>query len=346
MRTFQIALVCLAACGIAPQTTEAQIHVGRFGGVSIDVPLVSVDVLPFGGGTRVRAPFTSVNTGIYGSFHPGGYHLAGPGSYSYGHGIDGPHVGIPVYPSHVHHPYTHSPHAYRVPIYSSPLQAFPYYGDVTLGYAMPPGQFVYPRPYDSLHNEVPSSQTLGHQSEVYGNYRAARPIQAFEGQNFPEVVIDEKTLLQSAKTLRDSLARRPDDADIWLDYLNPDLISEVVISGSDPSSLVDLLKNYDGLSGNASLSHLWTEPGFRRTHQGLRYLVANGAFQDPPTSAQPAVIPTPIPIPDASPNQSPLLDEATQLPELDKAEEKDASDTPPDEVDVIRDHLEGIPSPT
>lgn len=67
---FRISPVVIS--GLIGMTTatiaEAQlVRVGPFGGVEVRLPRlgVSVDVLPFWGGTRVRAPFTSVDTGWY-----------------------------------------------------------------------------------------------------------------------------------------------------------------------------------------------------------------------------------------------------------------------------------------
>lgn len=111
-----------------PAANAQMVRVGPFGGVSVRVPFfgVGVDVLPFGQGTRVRAPFTSVNTGVY---------RAGYRSLPYA-----PYDVVPVYPA---------------PIYSAPV----YPGSVpSYEYPLPYDQ-VAPGPYAHAYDPpiVPSS---------------------------------------------------------------------------------------------------------------------------------------------------------------------------------------------
>lgn len=50
-------------------TAKAQVVVvGPAGGVRVRAPFVSVDVLPFHRGTRLRVPYAAINTGFYRSY--------------------------------------------------------------------------------------------------------------------------------------------------------------------------------------------------------------------------------------------------------------------------------------
>jgi hypothetical protein len=88
-------------------------------------------------------------------------------------------------------------------------------------------------------------------------------------------------LRASALQLKRSLSVRRDDGDVWIDYLAPDRIVETVDSGAAPGSLSDLLLNYEGVVGNASLSAIRAASGFNETHRLLR------AFVSSPTLASP-----------------------------------------------------------
>lgn len=280
MKMLPIAIAGLIVSLLFQCSAEAQFRHGRYGGVHISIPLGG-----FG----------------YGGFSPGhygyGHHGYRRGSFGYGgfgyggyrHPGFAPHVGIPRYP--VNH--------YRVPLYRVPISRVPIYSVRAVPshrYVAPRRSYVYPQP--SLHRLAPSEMV-----DIAGD------IDGYQPDLTSESLVDENSLLQSAGELRGSLSRRINDADVWLEYLDPDLIIDTVQSRGDGSRLQDLLRNYDGLSGNADLSDLWIAPGFRRTHQGLRAYVkeATGLVEATP-QAQSDVAPT------ATPNADPQADSLRDLP--------------------------------
>ncbi len=305
--TFSVAVGLAAALTLA-NDAAAQIAIGPFGGVSVRAPFVGVDVLPFGGGTRVRAPFTSVNTGLYG---------VGYGGLSYG-GVGYGDVGRYGYGGYGGYGYRGYGSAYR----AAPIAGYRGYGYPTYGYgygygtnsyvresrydvlAVPvpvyrdryfddPG-YVYPEPIDAPEYDVPS-------------YHAARPPMPVD-RPMGSTGSLEDDLRIAADRLTLGLTARRDDADVWMDYLKPDLIVETIDGGGSPDELRSLLLNYEGLSGNSQLSAIWVTDGFRQTHRLLRQWIettpsvsvedtGSAIYEDPyadskPTRLEPGKPPT------------------------------------------------------
>lgn len=210
-RPLTAALGCLA-CVTMASFAEAQIvRIGRFGGVSVRAPFVSVDTLPFGGGARVRAPFVSINTRAY-----------------------------------------------------------------SLGYGYRPYRYDYYRPNGSVY------------------YAPVYPAPAYTPPRYPSVVYpttdsaDANTgnrLRASALRLKRSLSVRRNDSDVWLDYLAPDRIVKTIDDASNPESLRDLVRNYDGVVSNPSLRSVSGASGFGETHRLLRAFVSRPADSSPATAA-------------------------------------------------------------
>ena len=75
-RFLSIAAALVVSLSAVQGAVAQMVRTGPFGGVEVRLPRlgVYVDVLPFGQGTRVRAPLTSVNTG--GSQYGYGYRPA------------------------------------------------------------------------------------------------------------------------------------------------------------------------------------------------------------------------------------------------------------------------------
>ncbi len=145
-----LAMMCLVSLFLLEFTfllevANAQVVVvGRAGGVRVRAPLVSVDVLPFHRGTRLRIPFATIDTGFYRSYRP----LT-------------PVVG--VFPLPVPYPYAY-PYAVA-PATAYPVIAVPAY----------PG-FVYPETYGYEYSEViyPTTSVAG-QTIYDGSYSSSRP---------------------------------------------------------------------------------------------------------------------------------------------------------------------------
>jgi len=88
-------------------TAEAQVVVVRpAGGVRVRAPFVSVDVLPFHRGTRLRVPYAAINTGFYRSYRPlpsvaGFFPLPVPYPYAVAAPAY-PVIAVPAYPAVVY----------------------------------------------------------------------------------------------------------------------------------------------------------------------------------------------------------------------------------------------------
>lgn len=277
---FAAAAFGFLSCG---SNANAQlVRVGPLGGVSVRLPFVSVDTLPLGGGASVRAPFTSVDTGLYSRGY-GGLRYGGVGYRGYGYGIDSygsPHVGIPIYPDW--------PLAY--PSYRSPLSSSLYgsslYESSVGGYSSYRSPRLNAYELDRLEldrvDRYARLQALA-DTERERVYRSARPsldlaMEAAIEESLTQPPVDLAAeealrLRQSASRLQQSLFQRSDDANVWLNYLEPGLIVDVIDGVADQDSLPRLealYLNYEGVAGNADLTGIWSADGFRQTHQGLR----------------------------------------------------------------------------
>lgn len=200
-------LICLATASVA----EAQrVRVGPFGGVGVRLPRlgVSVDVLPFWGGTRVRAPFTAVDTGWYRY----GYRTAPYGSY--------------YAPRYLAPSSYFEPSYYPDQSYGSPPSYAPGYS-ASAGYADAPSAptgAVAPQPYDSQWAPGDAAPSAG-----------ARSLSLAED------------LRAAAERLQYALAQRQDGGETWLAYLAPGQIIAAIDRGDSPGSLGNLLMNYEGV---------------------------------------------------------------------------------------------------
>jgi hypothetical protein len=250
---------CLAACLIGAAAAEAQIvRIGPFGGVRVRAPFTSVDVLPYGGGTRVRAPFTAVDTG---AFQYGAALRYYPGGAYYAGRAGALHYAAPLYPVD---PILAMP-IYPVPIYPVPVYPTPLYPEL-----------VYP--------EQPIVEPL-HEHP---------PIQQLEQ---PLVGLLDDRLRAAALQLQQSLSLRRDDGDVWQNYLAPHAIVGVIDQAGDPQSLRELLRNYNGVVANPSLTSIRYANGFEETRRLLREFIERAAARElPPPLDEPSPPPAPVPL--------------------------------------------------
>ena len=104
------------------------------------------------------------------------------------------------------------------------------------------------------------------------------------GASISTASIDQQ-LRASAVQLQQNLAGRRDDGDIWINYLEPDRIIAVLDRGESPEQLRQLLNNYIGVTGNNSLSSIWTIGGFRETYRLLDRFISEAGDLDPSSKA-------------------------------------------------------------
>ena len=252
-----IAFACLLVPSIFVASADAQlVRIGPWGGVRIRVPFVSVDVSPWGD-THVRAPFTDVHAPGDRYYHPydyddHDYH----GHYDRGYrGYYYPHVFSDDFglPQHRHEYYEDrwdrgaslgaSPyHPHDGPVFVPPSAAAPEeYGVDRDAYRVPRSEPLR----DSTRSRVSPAEVSG-------------------------------TLRDAAARLRNSLSRRGEQGEIWLDYLQPGRIVEVLEGGQPLESLQPLLANYEGVT-NSQVSWVRRVDGFTETHRLLESLLAGGA---------------------------------------------------------------------
>ena len=90
------------------KNADAQmVFVGPAGGVRVRAPFVSVDVLPFHRGTRVRVPYATINAGFYRSYRPlppvaGFFPLPVPYRFAVAAVPAYPVIAVPAYPAVVY----------------------------------------------------------------------------------------------------------------------------------------------------------------------------------------------------------------------------------------------------
>lgn len=282
-RIVYLLLIAVSPLGM-PNVHSQALRVGPLGGVNVRLPFASVDTLPFGLGTRVNAPLASVNTGLYGLGRPFGAY--GHRFGAYGHPLGGFGFGVfDPYPLGFVDPI---PYAFVDPHRLVPLNPYvdlhpsgwefdrgfghnPYYGDF---YSAVPTYSAIPRvplAVAPLH----SHRRLYHDGlGVAGGHRFA---DSHSGIGAGRPANPRETLAESATRLKRALQRRPDDAQIWLDYLKPDTLIQAAGSADLASvdGIVELSKNYEGVAGNPQLSSIWSADGFRQTHQALMSRLAS-----------------------------------------------------------------------
>lgn len=199
---------------------------------------------PFGG-VSVRAPFVSVDVSPFGATRvraPFTSVYSSRPVVPYGPAV----VGVPAFPYGVIRPYAILPPlppyavvpavpAYSVPVYPSPAYPTPGYPEV-----------VYAEPDISAQG-----------------YQVTRP--ALDGHL-------SEDLRRAAMRLQSSLSVRH-DGDTWLGYLNPGRIITSIDAGEPPSSLRDMIRNFDGVVANRSLHAIYTTSGFNETRELLRVYV-------------------------------------------------------------------------
>lgn len=167
------------------------------------------------------------------------------------------------------------PSAVVVPDY--PISSFRYESyrpryEYGYSYSTPGRYGAVPRP------AVP--QSFGSQSVEtgrYGQYRASNdggipeltvpPTDSLS--RYPRGGFSLTALRQAAELLRGSLQRRPVDADVWLDYLQPDTIIADIVAGQPSESIAVLSDRYQGVTQNPDLVAIMRLPGFNQIRQQL-----------------------------------------------------------------------------
>ncbi|MFK8113626.1 MAG: hypothetical protein AB8B91_15600 [Rubripirellula sp.] len=206
------------------------------------------------GGVSVRAPFVRVNVLPFGMGTQVRAPFTSVNTRAYALGYSG-------YYGQVYHPpryYAPAP-VYRVPVYH--VQPIPVYVTPVVR-----TQTIQSAPmnrvrYQTTRPAYTPGPSLSASMPGAGNFSS--PAQ----------------LRQAAESLKRSLASRPDDADVWLEYLAPQKIIDALDGNESHESLRMLQANYEGVVGNPSLTSIRAASGFTATYQSLRQHVGQASPQ-------------------------------------------------------------------
>lgn len=201
----------------------------------------------------------------------------------------------------------------------------------TRAYSFGYGYRPYPYPSYRPYGQVFYDPVLpGYSSPVYGTPSYPRVVYPQSGQTqAAKPAVNDPTvpgrLRASAERLKRSLTLRRNDSDVWLNYLAPDQIVQAIDSSAAPESLRDLLRNYEGVIGNASLRSVSSAAGFGETLQLLRTFVnmptaSNAGAAATTNGPSDAASPPPPPKPEPTP--------ATEVQPADKADQPDSEELP------------------
>ena len=288
--TFAAVFAAVFTVAIGSSASAQIVRVGPLGGTSIRLPFVSVDATPFG--TRVRAPFTNVNTGIYG-LRPGlGYGYPGPVG---GVGVvrSGPLVGPGLYGGTSVYSYRSTTVVPYRGFTASPtydLRPSPYERDLA-DHLAAQSDLMRRRAYESARPRYGSRAYAtdpydgdAYRADPYGRSRYGQPLASRNPLDRSSV-----DLRDAASMLFRSLSARPADAEVWMGYLGPDRIVDVVDGLDEENAVAELsglMTHYEGVAGNPDLASIWSLAGFRETQQSLQQWldVRRGVVEIPPTA--------------------------------------------------------------
>ena len=176
-------------------TAEAQVVVVRpAGGVRVRAPFVSVDVLPFHRGTRVRVPYATINAGFYRSYRPlppvaGFFPLPVPYRFAVAAVPAYPVIAVPAYPAVVYP---------EIPSYEYPRVIYPdvevarqpLYGDV-ISSSRPRLELPLPERLRTAAETLARTLSLREDGDVWLNYLG------------PQRIIENVDYSRPASELRD-----------------------------------------------------------------------------------------------------------------------------------------------
>ena len=248
---------------LASDAVGQRIRVGPLGGVSIQTRFGSLQTLPFGLGTSIGGPLGRIDTGLYGWSGVGGY------------------AGYPPYAPRRYGYDAYGYRSYGIPSYwdQYPVGRYGYGGYRLDGYRSDAYRDSYR--IEQLRREARLQANLDAQREAM--YRAARPRweSSYDRGNTAALAqppVDTRAevalrLRQAAARLARSIDARPEDAEVWHQFLQPRTIVDVIDGlGEDDGVevLESLWQRYEGTAGDPQWTHVWSMEGFEVTHRRLR----------------------------------------------------------------------------
>lgn len=288
---------------------------------ALDTAAVQAQSLSIQSWNSFGVPRSGIRFGVpYGGLGPPGYHSYRHGFIPYG-GRSGfsLSIGIPRtsydagygYGYGYAHPYDHYRHqndyfdyrtdyynrvydSYRYGLRRDLYTAYPEYGYGTFD------PFASSLDYPSYRPPVARIEPFESQGyQAFGPYADNQAVvpssRTFQSPSHPAAGIPAANLPQSlraaANRLSISLSRRSTDGDVWLEYLAPGRIIAAIDQTQSPDSMVELLRNYDGVTANHELRSIAAADGFELTRTLLRQWVDSRESRVPEKPAPKAPIP-------------------------------------------------------
>ena len=158
----------------------------------------------------------------------------------------------PVYAYRDYSPYTYPYQRYRFP--SVP----------TTRYLTPAPTYSVPVPIPSEPRYAPGIAGGIPDVTVPEPYAMSRPVVPSHS-----VGSSSRTLATAARRLYAALSARRDDGDVWLQYLQPDVVAAAADSGRLSPEVLALSQRYEGVTMNPELRWIARLPGFEQTRMML-----------------------------------------------------------------------------
>ena len=210
---------------------------------------------------------------------------SGPGSFS----IRSPYFSFrvdstlpPTYGYRSYAPYGYYRYGATLPRYSAPLP----------GYVTPSPRYQSPIPvpqYDSLGSQSAPRYAPGAGGGIPD---LTGPAPAYSARPSisptPDLGFSTRALADSARRLQAAISARPDDADVWLEYLKPDVVAAAAISGQPTAGLRELVQRYEGVTMNPELRSVTRLPGFDQTKRLLSAWTRDAVMAPTATAVAPA----------------------------------------------------------
>ncbi|WP_182870854.1 hypothetical protein [Stieleria mannarensis] len=187
----------------------------------------------------------------------------------------------------------------------------------------PSYEFGYSAPLSSVppyRGMTPADDTTGR----YESYRSEGLYRSGSGGGIPDLTppvdFSLPALRNAARRLYQTLARRPDDGEVWLEYLQPDRIVAAADSGQLSPSIQELYTRFQGVTMNPDLMVITQIDGFRQTFQLLGAWIEDAkespetAPSQPDQTAPAATAPT-AESPSTTPGTEPMLPTPPPIPQ-------------------------------
>jgi hypothetical protein len=226
---------------------------------------------PWGGGFGVAPSRIELSIGV-------------PPSFPHRIGVPSGHFGPAPFPHHGHVPFVGGFPDYRSLYTLRVLQSHQAQMEFAAGLERMLPLPVQPLHQDEVYRRFGSDGTMGRDLHSLPqsplgfsadeNGLAGQADQRDLGTAWPVVTTDDLNailaqMVQSARRLDQSLARRGEEGDVWRQYLSTDLIAAADQHPLADSEWIKVLQNFDGVVANGDLRWVMRSDGFAETRQWI-----------------------------------------------------------------------------